>query len=450
MLTSKTKKVTAVLLAGTVVLSGMCSADMQVSAKAKCTVKKMVLEKGKKKTIKVKGKVKGAKYSFKSSKAAIAKVSAKGVVTAKKAGKAVITVTEKKKAKKKTIGKVNVIVKNKAKTTPQSETTTAPAVTAVPSIAPTAVPSIAPTVAPSQTPAATPVVTPSAAPQKTEEPTAAPVATPFSKNKEVIDEEFGVPEDYYDEMDDYTYMEPQKITYYSKVSEADRKAVIYLPVNYDAGKKYPILYLLHGVGGNEDEWKGGHPERVVGNLIRAGKCPEMIIVCPNQVVVAPGEKDPGQALSQARFNAFNRTLEELKTSLIPYMEENYSIMEGRDNHAIGGLSMGGRNTLYCGFNMLDYFSYIGAFEPAPGVLPYNAEKGLFTEESFTIPNEYQQNTLIMIQQGEFDNVVNDYPTIYHNALVKNNVPHMFNVVSYGHDWKAWREGLYNFARRIFQ
>lgn len=442
MFTSKTKKVTAVLLAGAVVLSGMCSADMQVSAKAKCAVKKMILKKGQKKTIKVKGKVKRAKYSFKSSKAAIAKVSAKGVVTAKKAGKAVITVMEKKKAKKKTIGKVNVIVKNKAKTTLQSDTTAAPAVTAVPSIAPT--------VAPSQTPAATPVVTPSAAPPKTEEPAATPVATPFSKNKEFIDQEFDVPEDYYDEMDDYTYMEPQKITYYSKVSEADRKAVIYLPVNYDAGKKYPILYLLHGVGGNEDEWKGGHPERVVGNLIRAGKCPEMIIVCPNQVVVAPGEKDPGQALSQARFNAFNRTLKELKTSLIPYMEENYSIMEGRDNHAIGGLSMGGRNTLYCGFNMLDYFSYIGAFEPAPGVLPYNAEDGLFTEESFTIPNEYQQNTLIMIQQGEFDNVVNDYPTIYHNALLKNNVRHMFNVVSYGHDWKAWREGLYNFARRIFQ
>ncbi len=441
MFTSKTKKVTAILLAGAIAFPGLIS-DAQVSAKAKCAVKKITLEKGEKKTIKVKGKVKGAKYSFKSSKTAIAKVSAKGVVTAKKAGKAVITVTEKKKAKKKTIGKVNVIVKNNVKTTPQTETTAAPAVTAAPSNAPT--------VAPSKEPAATPVVTPSAAPQKTEEPTATPAATPSSKNKEFIDEEFDVPEDYYDEMDDYTYMEPQKITYYSKVSEADRKAVIYLPVNYDAGKKYPILYLLHGVGGDEDEWKGGHPERVVGNLIRAGKCPEMIIVCPNQVVVAPGEKDPGQALSQARFNAFNRTLEELKTSLIPYMEENYSIMEGRDNHAIGGLSMGGRNTLYCGFNMLDYFSYIGAFEPAPGVLPYNAEDGLFTEESFTIPNEYQQNTLIMIQQGEFDNVVNDYPTIYHNALVKNNVRHMFNVVSYGHDWKAWREGLYNFARRIFQ
>ncbi|HBZ65044.1 MAG TPA: hypothetical protein DEO89_10875, partial [Lachnospiraceae bacterium] len=323
MFTSKTKKVTAILLAGAIAFPGLIS-DAQVSAKAKCAVKKITLEKGEKKTIKVKGKVKGAKYSFKSSKTAIAKVSAKGVVTAKKAGKAVITVTEKKKAKKKTIGKVNVIVKNNVKTTPQTETTAAPAVTAAPSNAPT--------VAPSKEPAATPVVTPSAAPQKTEEPTATPAATPSSKNKEFIDEEFDVPEDYYDEMDDYTYMEPQKITYYSKVSEADRKAVIYLPVNYDAGKKYPILYLLHGAGGDEDEWKGGHPERVVGNLIRAGKCPEMIIVCPNQVVVAPGEKDPGQALSQARFNAFNRTLEELKTSLIPYMEENYSIMEGRDNH----------------------------------------------------------------------------------------------------------------------
>ena len=125
-------------------------------------------------------------------------------------------------------------------------------------------------------------------------------------------------------------------------------------------------------------------------------------------------------------------------------------MEGRDNHAIAGLSMGGRTSLYCGFYMLDYFSYIGAFEPAPGVLPYSDEEGLFTEDTFKIQEEYQDTTLIMIQQGNSDKVVYDNPTKYHNTLDKNGVPHMFNKVPYGHDWNAWKEGLYNFARRVFQ
>ena len=182
-----------------------------------------------------------------------------------------------------------------------------------------------------------------------------------SKPKSFIDESFDVPEDYEEELDGYTYAEPKTITYYSKVSEADRRAVVYLPADYDANKEYPIMYLLHGIGGSENEWKSGLPEYITGNLNKEGKIPEMIIVCPNQLVQVPGEKMPGYYLDPGRFVMFNRMVDELRTSLIPYMEENYSIMEGRDNHAIAGLSMGGRTSLYCGFYMLDYFSYIGAF-----------------------------------------------------------------------------------------
>ena len=100
MLTRKTKKVLAIVLTGAVALPGMASGTL-VSAKAKCTTKKMTLQAGEKKTIKIKGKVKKAKYMFKSSKPSIAKVNKKGTVTAKKAGKALITITEKKKEKKK-------------------------------------------------------------------------------------------------------------------------------------------------------------------------------------------------------------------------------------------------------------------------------------------------------------------------------------------------------------
>ena len=449
MLTRKTKKVLAIVLTGAVALPGMASGTL-VSAKAKCTTKKMTLQAGKKKTIKIKGKVKKAKYMFKSSKPSIAKVNKKGTVTAKKAGKAVITITEKKKAKKKIIGKVNVIVKNKKEVKKTMEPSTQPsmATEATVSQTPAANASQSPVSAAPSAPAAT--VTPSST------PTASPKTTPYngpvasSKPKSFIDESFDVPEDYEEELDGYTYAEPKTITYYSKVSEADRKAVVYLPADYDANKEYPIMYLLHGIGGSENEWKSGLPEYITGNLNKEGKIPEMIIVCPNQLVQVPGEKMPGYYLDPGRFVMFNRMVDELRTSLIPYMEENYSIMEGRDNHAIAGLSMGGRTSLYCGFYMLDYFSYIGAFEPAPGILPYNAEDGLFTEDTFKIPKEYQDTTLIMIQQGDNDNVVSDNPTKYHKALEKNGVRHMFNNVPYGHDWNAWREGLYNFARRVFQ
>ena len=449
MLTRKTKKVLAIVLTGAVALPGMASGTL-VSAKAKCTTKKMTLQAGKKKTIKIKGKVKKAKYMFKSSKPSIAKVNKKGTVTAKKAGKAVITITEKKKAKKKIIGKVNVIVKNKKEVKKTMEPSTQP------SMAPKATVSQTPAANASQSPVSAAPSAPAATATPSSTPTASPKTTPYngpvasSKPKSFIDESFDVPEDYEEELDGYTYAEPKTITYYSKVSEADRRAVVYLPADYDANKEYPIMYLLHGIGGSENEWKSGLPEYITGNLNKEGKIPEMIIVCPNQLVQVPGEKMPGYYLDPGRFVMFNRMVDELRTSLIPYMEENYSIMEGRDNHAIAGLSMGGRTSLYCGFYMLDYFSYIGAFEPAPGILPYNAEDGLFTEDTFKIPKEYQDTTLIMIQQGDNDNVVFDNPTKYHKALEKNGVRHMFNNVPYGHDWNAWREGLYNFARRVFQ
>ncbi|CDD35892.1 esterase [Roseburia sp. CAG:309] len=453
MFTNKTKKRVAILLAGAIVLPGVVSESF-VFAKAKCTVKKMTLEAGQKRTIKIKNKVKGAKYIFKSSKPLVAKVNAKGMVTAKKAGKAVITVVEKrktkKKTKKKTIGRVKVMVKNVKDVTQSAEQSKEPVATAA--VATEAAATVTPSGGMVSTATPATVVTASATPSETpsETPMATPLETAASKPKSFVDDRFEVPGEFDKEVKDYEYADPQTITYYSKVSEAKRKAVVYVPKDYDAAKEYPILYLLHGIGGDENEWKQGNPEVITGNLTREGKLPETIVVCPNQLVQVPGEKMPGNYLDPGRFVMFNRMIKELNTSLIPYMEEHYSIKEGRDNHAIAGLSMGGRTSLYCGFNMLDYFSYIGAFEPAPGVLPYSAEEGLFTEDTFKIPEEYQDTTLIMIQQGDKDNVVSDNPTKYHKALDKNGVPHLFNNVPYGHDWTAWKEGLYNFARRIFQ
>jgi enterochelin esterase-like enzyme len=113
--------------------------------------------------------------------------------------------------------------------------------------------------------------------------------------------------------------------------------------------------------------------------------------------------------------------------------------------------MGGRTSLYIGFTLPETYGYIGAFCPAPGVLSYsnfaNAEDGLFTRESFTLPKELE--TLVMIVEGATDDVVKIWPSTYHQALVDNEVEHIYYVTEGGHDFTVWKHGLYNFAKRIF-
>ena len=138
---------------------------------------------------------------------------------------------------------------------------------------------------------------------------------------------------------------------------------------------------------------------------------------------------------------------------MPYMKENYSIAEGRENTAIAGFSMGGRESLNIGLNMPETFGYIAAFSPGYGVFAYEAngvaEKGLFTEETFRLPDEYKNNTLLMLNNGKSEGGENALGGTYHKVLTKNGIPHMFYVTDGGHEMKVWKHGLYNFATRIF-
>ena len=242
------------------------------------------------------------------------------------------------------------------------------------------------------------------------------------------------------------YSIPKEITYYSTTCEKDRLFNLYLPVNYTEEKTYPVLYLLHGIGGNHAEWKGGKPEIIIGNLVKNGEAPEMIIVTPNIKAFHVSVQTAG-TYSAETFAAFDNFINELKNDIMPYMKENYSIAEGRENTAIAGLSMGGREALYIGLSMPETFGYVGAFCPAPGVLPYYAEKGLFENESFKAAEGY--DTLILINAGLTDNVVGEWPKTYSDTLTANGTEHIFYECIGGHDFFVWKNGLYNFAKRIF-
>ena len=148
---------------------------------------------------------------------------------------------------------------------------------------------------------------------------------------------------------------------------------------------------------------------------------------------------------------------------MPYINEKYSTLTGRENTAVCGFSMGGRVSLQIGFQKPESFGYIGGFCPAFGILKYTnngvTEEGFFTEDTFTLKPEFMNNTLVMIAAGPKDGVVRTEPKRYADALKKNGVPHIYyetmggdanKIGSGGHDSSVYQHGLYNFLKRIFK
>lgn len=263
--------------------------------------------------------------------------------------------------------------------------------------------------------------------------------------------EYDVPENFAAVQDGVNYGTMVEITYDSKTTGTTRKANIVLPPDYSEEKEYPVLYLLHGIGGNHNEWKNGQAANVIGNLVAAGETSEMIVVMPNVRARANDGSNPSDIYSLEHYQAFDNFINDLRDDLMPFMEANYAIATGKENTAIAGLSMGGRESLYIGFSMPETFGYIGAFCPAPGLLPYSnfgvSEEGLFTEETFTLPEG--SDNFVMIVAGLSDTVVGAFPSTYHQTLENNGVEHVFYETPGGHDFGVWRHGLYNFAKHIF-
>ncbi len=246
-----------------------------------------------------------------------------------------------------------------------------------------------------------------------------------------------------------TYGELKTLTYFSQTSDSERKLNVILPVNYKSDEAYPVLYLLHGIGGDENEWLGGAPNEVLHNLMAIGKAKPMIIVIPNIRVRHKSVTTPPGFYSAEHFKEFDAFLNDLNTSVSPFIEGQFKIKAGRENHAVAGLSMGGRSALHVGLNRADYFGYIGSFTPAVGLLPYNMEAGLFDEKSMTLPEGFKKSTYITISRGTTDRVVGDWPQKYSDVLKANAIAHDYFIVEGGHDFKVWKSDLYNFIQKLF-
>lgn len=171
------------------------------------------------------------------------------------------------------------------------------------------------------------------------------------------------PEGYDVRREGFEHGKIELIEYDSKTVGIKRKARVYTPPGYSSEKKYPVLYLLHGIGGDENEWhRQGTPDVILDNLYAEGKLTPMIVVLPNgRAAKDVGPRDPIPRQSPA-FAAFEQ---DLLDDLIPWIEKSYSVQSNRESRALAGLSMGGGQSLNIGLKNLDTFAWVGGFSSAP-------------------------------------------------------------------------------------
>jgi enterochelin esterase-like enzyme len=127
------------------------------------------------------------------------------------------------------------------------------------------------------------------------------------------------------------------ITYASKAVGANRRATIYTPPGFSKNKKYPVLYLLHGIGGDEREWLGGgNPQVILDNLYAEGKLEPMIVVMPNGRAMK-GDRAVGNIFDSVKVQAFATFEQDLLQDLIPFIVKKYPVIKDREHRAIAGL-----------------------------------------------------------------------------------------------------------------
>jgi enterochelin esterase-like enzyme len=232
------------------------------------------------------------------------------------------------------------------------------------------------------------------------------------------------------------------ISYVSTTVGTTRKALIYTPPGYTKDKRYPVFYLLHGIGGDEKEWlNGGKPQVIFDNLYADKKMEPVIIVMPNGRAMRD-DRSVGNIFDSAKVQAFATFEKDLLNDLIPFIEKNYPVYKDREHRALAGFSMGGGQSLNFGLGNLDKFAWIGGFSSAP-----NTKK---PEELVPDPEEAKKRLrLLWISCGDNDRLIS-FSQRTHDYLKEKNVPHIYYIEPGVHDFKVWKNDLYMFCQLLFK
>ena len=284
----------------------------------------------------------------------------------------------------------------------------------------------------------------------------------------------------------------EKITYtshdyFGDGAEVEKAANVYLPAGYDPSKKYNVLYLMHGIGGDENEWgMTGSPSRVkciMDNLSYYGDIESFIVVTPN------GRSAANHAANGSDYNSFYVFGQELRNDLMPYIESHYStyasedlaaagldaitseideaafadqkakakadavnkaLQDSRDHRAMAGLSMGGMQTINIGIGeCVDLISYFGAFSAAPTSNPAAKTAQLLKDNEYPIHYFYNIcGTEDGVAYGAASAAAKNLPSVCDQFVAGENFT--WQELPGNHDFNVWYLGFYNFAQIAFQ
>lgn len=246
--------------------------------------------------------------------------------------------------------------------------------------------------------------------------------------------------------DGVVYGEDIEIEYDSKVTGAKKHAMVTLPRDYDEQKSYPVLYLLHGMACDHHAWLDDcNAKYIIQNLVDEGKAQEMILVSVNSIVNAT-EIAPSVS-SDEYAPMFDKTADEIFTSLMPYINSRYSTLTGKQNTAIAGFSMGGRESLLTAFEHQDAFDYVGAFSPAgfdKKVISFNNAIPDFKYEAG------QSFKVLMLAIGTMDTMTGGVTPGLKIKFDDNKVAYQAKTYVGGHSYSVWMNALYDFALQLFK
>ena len=255
---------------------------------------------------------------------------------------------------------------------------------------------------------------------------------------------------WYYQVNDTPHGNVTKVWYDSPTLGKQRRMTVYTPAGYEKNTrtKYPVLYLLHGSGGDEDAWSDlGRAVQILDNLIAEGKAEPMILVMPNGVYF--NQAAPGVAVNMFQptiSNSRSQSTVEVENSfpdIIKYIETNYRVRKDKNSRAVAGLSMGGRQSAALSRKYPDMFGYVGMFSGVvpPAVDAEGNDKAL--DAVFAAGPK-----LYWIGCGKTDGVMKNSLRLKEYCEDKG-YPVTFYESEGGHIWRNWREYLTVFAQKIF-
>jgi len=243
--------------------------------------------------------------------------------------------------------------------------------------------------------------------------------------------------------------------YPSLLNNAERRLTVYTPPGYESSReKYPVLYLLHGMGGDEDAWSTlGRVTQIMDNLIAQGKAKPMIVVMPNGHTsnsASPGYSEKGEySIEFATPDVGSGDMESSFQEIIEFVEKNYRVKKGKKDRAIAGLSMGGSHSLFISSLYPNTFDYVGLFSAAFRINDKVKREVYDHFDQNLLKQKENGYKLYWIGMGKADFL---YKTgeDYREKLDSIGMKYTYRESEGGHTWSNWRNYLIEFSSLLFK